>query len=216
MNRRSLLQALGVSLLALLGSCLGRTDATGEYPTLLTLARGGSETSEAASGTGENRNDGGGENGDPSDGDADGGGLGEDGGSDDGETDDGGAGDSDETPPDDIGFDVDGLLAGLESDGIENGSASVAGGTLSVSFDSTAADAREAQRELRTVLEVVDDAITDPDAFGSAVDGIVVRFRRPDGSKARPVPVNPEWALAYRAGDISMETYLERVRGKKR
>lgn len=192
-------------MLALLGSCLGRTDATGEYPTLLTRARGGSESPAEAPGSGG----GGEERGDTGDGDD--GGLGENTGSD-----DGGADDSDDTRPDDIGFDVEGLSAGLESEGIENGSASVANGSLSVSFDSEATDAREAERELRTVLELVDDAITDPDAFGSAVEGIVIRFRRPDGSKARPVPVNPDWALAYRAGDITMETYLERVRGNKR
>lgn len=197
-------------MLALLGSCLGRTDATGEYPTLLTLARGGPGSPESATGAGGNGDDAGEERGDPTDGDSDGGGLGDDG------ADDGGGEDSDESPPEDVGFDVDGLLADLDSEGIENGAAAVANGTLTVAFDSTAANAREAEQELRTVLELVSDAITDPEAFASAVEAIVVRFRRPDGSKARPVPVNPDWALAYRAGDISMETYLERVRGNKR
>lgn len=212
MNRRSLLQALGVSMLALLGSCLGRTGATGEYPTLLALARGGPESPEGAPGSGGTEDEAGEERGDSTDGDgADGGGLGDDSGSD-----DGGADDSDESPPDSIEFDIDGLLAALESERIENGSASVANSTLTVAFDSTARNAREAERELQTVLELISDAITEPDAFESAVEGIVVRFRRPDGSKARPVPVNPDWALAYRAGDISMSTYLERVRGNKR
>lgn len=203
MNRRSLLQVLGVSMLALLGSCLGRTDAAGEYPSLLALVLGDVERPTSAADGGTNPDDAG------SSGGSDGGGLG-------GGSADEGADESDGESPDTIGFDVDGAVADLESEGIENGSATYATGTLTVSFDSSAANAPEAEAELRTVLAAADDAITDPDAFGSAVEALVVRFRRPDGSKARPVPVDPEWALAYRAGDISMGTYLERVREGKR
>lgn len=209
MNRRSLLQVLGVATLALLGSCLGRTGTTGEYPSLHALAVGGLDSSDATTDREPDPANGDVGTGDPSDdGGSNDGGLGGEDGSGDGPP-------GEEEPPDAFGFDVEGFRADLAAAQIENGSAGYADGALTVAFDSTASNGGEAERELKTVLDLIDGAITDPDAFDGAVERIVIRIRRPDGSKARPLPVNPDWALAYRAGDITMSTYLERIRGTK-
>ncbi|WP_254864074.1 hypothetical protein [Halovivax gelatinilyticus] len=221
MNRRSILQLASTGALALLASCLDRPGATGSYRSLTSLAGGFSTDSPSSDSTDDSSDDDGvgsddGSDSDDSDerGDSDDDGMedGDDSGGDDDS--DGRDDDPDEPDPDDgvPGFDDGDFERAAGSRGIEQPTLGYEAPACRITFVSTADDTEGAMDELETVLETTSDSITDADRFATYVERIVIEFEADGRDVRRGATVNPEWALDHRAGELSMDDYLENVR----
>ncbi|MFC3957616.1 hypothetical protein [Halovivax cerinus] len=205
MNRRTVLQVVGAATLALLGSCLDRADRGRQYQSLLDLATGNSRTDGPRTPNG----------GSLAPTDSAGAADSPDGGS--GSPDDssdGSGGSNDRPSAGDLGFDAEAFKRSVRSDDIERGDATADGGTLVVSFRSTADHGGEPTDELTLVLEALSAAVDDPDGFARSVDRIELVVSSPDGARRRTIDLDPTWVLAHRRGDLTMAAYLDRLRGK--